>query len=204
MQRKANSGFTLLELIITVVILSIVMLIGIPSFRTLIADNRLTSQINEVSSVINFARSEAAKAQNETITVCPVDDPEAANPDCSGGTGWSAGWIVILDVNGDGDIDAADGDRLLRLYQPLSGGNTMTVAGLSSNDGSLIQFEGNGFPVPPSLGASAAGTITVCDDRGDVSARAVVVNVSGQTRLARDLDNNGILNDHDQQDVTCP
>lgn len=202
--RIRSSGFTLLELIITIVILSIIMLIGIPSFRTLIADSRLTSQVNEVSSVINFARSEAAKVDEATISVCPVNDPDAATPNCSGGTDWAGGWAVILDVDGDGNLDAGDGDRLLRVYQSLSGGNTMAVTGLSSGDGSLIQFSGNGFPVPPSLGASAAGTATLCDDRGKDRARAVVVNVSGQIRLARDGDNDGVLNDHNGANVTCP
>lgn len=204
MNASAHSGFTLLELIITLIIVGIIVTFGIPSLTEVVENNRISSQVNEVSSAINFSRSEASKVAGATITVCPVNDVTDATPDCNGGSVWGSGWAIILDVDGDGVFDAGDGDQLLKVHQPLAGGNTMEVSGLSSNDGSLIQFAGNGFPVPPALGAPASGAITICDGRGQASARAVVVNVSGQTRLARDTDNDGILNDHNGANVTCP
>jgi type IV fimbrial biogenesis protein FimT len=196
---QRTSGFTLLELIITIVILAIVASFAVPSFRETILNNRLTAQINEVSSLMSFARSEASKIQDGVITVCASSDGAA----CSGANTWEAGWIVMRDLDGDRVFDAGD-DQLLRISQALEGGNTMRIAGLTSGGGSFVQFSGNGFPVPSGIGLSAAGTITVCDSRGTGTARAIVISVSGQTRLARDTSGNGVLNDHNDANVTCP
>ncbi|KEF29705.1 putative type-4 fimbrial pilin related signal peptide protein [Marinobacter nitratireducens] len=86
----------------------------------------------------------------------------------------------------------------------LSGGNTFRIVDLTSDSGGYVQFASNGFPIPSATG-NAAGTFVICDDRGAIEARAVVINVSGQTRLARDTGGTaGVLNDHDDTDVTCP
>ncbi|WP_417568312.1 GspH/FimT family pseudopilin [Marinobacter sp.] len=196
---QRSSGFTLLELIITIVILAIVASFAVPSFRETVLNNRLTSQINEASSLMSYARSEASKMQDGVITVCASADSAS----CSGANTWETGWIVMRDLDGDRVLDAGD-DQLLRISQALEGGNTMRIAGLTSGGGSFVQFSGNGFPIPPGIGLSAAGTITVCDSRGAGAARAIVVSVSGQTRLARDTSGNGVLNDHNNANITCP
>tara|TARA_R110001592_G_scaffold57300_2_gene174219 strand:- start:269 stop:871 length:603 start_codon:yes stop_codon:yes gene_type:complete len=196
---QRTSGFTLLELIITIVILAIVVSFAVPSFREVVLNNRLTAQINDASSLMGFARSEASKIQDGVITVCASADGAA----CSGANTWETGWIVMRDVDGDRTLDAGD-DELLRISRPLEGGNTMRIAGLTSNGGSFVQFSSNGFPVSPGIGSSAAGTVTVCDSRGAGSARAIVISVSGQTRLARDTSGNGVLNDHSDANITCP
>lgn len=197
---RSNRGFTLIELLLTVVILAIVIGLAIPSFQTMIMNNRIISQINEVTSLISYARSEASKLPDAVITVCPSTDGSS----CANSAAWENGWIVMRDADGDRVLDSADGDEVLRIFQGLAGGNTLRVSGLSSTGGTHIQFAGNGYPVPATLGASPVGTISVCDSRGTGEAKAIVVSVSGQTRLARDSDNDGVLNDHSGTNITCP
>lgn len=200
MDIRFKQGFTLIELLVTIVLLGIVAGFAVPSFNQLIANNRLTSQINEVSGVIAYARSEASKMADGVVTVCASGDGTS----CSGNASWDTGLIIFEDTDGDRTIDAGDGDRLLRVSGALSGNNTMRILGLTSDGGSFIQFASNGFPVPSATGNNS-GTLVVCDGRGAPEARAVVLNVSGQTRLGRDTGGTaGVLNDHQDNDVTCP
>ncbi|MDX1559039.1 MAG: GspH/FimT family pseudopilin [Marinobacter sp.] len=197
---RSNRGFTLIELLLTVVILAIVIGIAVPSFQAMVLNNRIISQVNEATSLISYARSEASKLQDAVITVCPSTDGSS----CANSAAWEGGWIVMRDADGDRTLDTGDGDEILRVFQGLAGGNTLRVSGLSSSGGTYIQFAGNGYPVPESLGASPVGTISICDSRGAGEAKAIVVSVSGQTRLARDSDNDGVLNDHGGNNVSCP
>lgn len=193
------SGFTLLELIITIIVLSIVASFAVPSFRETIMNNRLTAQINEASSLISYARSEASKLQSGVVTVCSSTDSKS----CSGNAAWETGWIVFRDIDGDRTVDTPD-DELLKVGAALTGGNTFRIVDLTSDGGGYVQFASNGFPIPSATG-NAAGTFVICDERGPSEASAISVNISGQTRLARDNGGTaGVLNDHDNADITCP
>jgi len=197
---QRQSGFTLLELIITIVILAIVASFAVPSFRETVLNNRLTAQINEISSLISYARSEASKLQGGVVTACSSTDSAS----CSGNAAWETGWIIFRDMDGDRSVDSGDGDEVLKVGGSLLGGNSFRIEGLTSDGGGFVQFASNGFPIPSATGSNA-GTFIVCDERGAAEARAVVVNVSGQTRLARDTGGTaGVLNDHDDADITCP
>lgn len=64
---KQNQGFTLIELMITVVILGIFAAIAVPSFTAFVNNNRLQSASNELASLLLFARSNAV--QNNTAHI---------------------------------------------------------------------------------------------------------------------------------------
>lgn len=195
-----SAGFTLIELIITIIILAIAASFAVPSFRQTVLNNRLTAQTNETSSLISYARSEASKLRAGVVTVCGSTDSAS----CSGNAAWETGWIVFRDIDGDRSLDTADGDQLLKVSNALAGGNTLRIVDLSSDGGNWVQFASNGFPIPSATG-NASGTFVICDERGAAQARAISINVSGQTRLARDTGGTvGVLNDHDGNDISCP
>ncbi|HWU78089.1 MAG TPA: GspH/FimT family pseudopilin [Rhodanobacter sp.] len=62
-------GFTLIELIITMVIAAVLIMIAVPSFKNITLTNRLTTTANEVVAAISSARMEAIK-RNATTQVC--------------------------------------------------------------------------------------------------------------------------------------
>ncbi|PAV25160.1 type IV fimbrial biogenesis protein FimT [Tamilnaduibacter salinus] len=192
LQNQNNAGFTLVELLVTLIILGIVIAFAVPSFQTMATSNRMTNQVNTLSGLIANARSAASTAPGSTVTICSSSDGAS----CSGSSNWEDGWIVFRDEDGDGSVDAGDGDEVLRVHADLAGGNTLRVTGFDGS-GQRIQFEGNGMP-SASAGSAGAGTLTVCDDGGVSDAGAIVVAVSGQTRLVR----NGL--DHDGNAITCP
>jgi len=188
--KTITRGFTLIELMVTLAVLSIVLGIGIPAFDRLVANGRLTSQINQSIGLIAFARSEAAKRTGTTITVCGSSDEATCNT-----SNWESGWLVMNDVDGDRTIDAGDGDVLLRVGPALSGGNTLRTLGFGNTG--FVQFDDAGAP-------GSAGTFILCDDRGAVQAKATVLSIVGQNRAAVDEDANSIVNSHTGGDVTCP
>ena len=92
------SGFTVLELMVTVGVASILLAIAVPSFNQLIATNRLTAQANEVVAALNFARSEAIK-RNTSVSFCRV---EPASPNaCATRAGTWSNWIIIPTAGGN-------------------------------------------------------------------------------------------------------
>src|SRR5688572_16029390 len=85
------SGFTLIELMVTIAVASVLLGIAVPSFNQLIVTNRLTAQANEVVSAINFARSEAIK-RNTSISFCRTSSATATT--CAASAGNWQDWIV--------------------------------------------------------------------------------------------------------------
>ena len=190
---KKSKGFSLIELMIVLSIAGIVLMTGVPAFTTTISDNRLSSQAKNIRSSIALARSEAAKRSNFTITLCPTLDGTS----CIESASWDSGWIVLVDLDGDRVLDPDDGDRVVRHQNKLSGDNTLRTIGFDSAN--FLQFSSDGMP-------SSSGTFIVCDKRGTSSAKAVIISVAGQTRLAVDENSDGISNSHNGRDenISCP
>ena len=67
---QAARGFTTVELLVTLAIAAIVLGLGIPSLRDFMTANRLTSNVNSMVALINYARSEAI-ARNQVVVICP-------------------------------------------------------------------------------------------------------------------------------------
>jgi type IV fimbrial biogenesis protein FimT len=91
---RRSYGFTMIELMVTLVVLGILLGVGVPSFRLFLVNARTSAVANDITSAINLARSEAVK-RAEPVTVCPSDD----GADCDGA--WTDGWIVRLAAGGD-------------------------------------------------------------------------------------------------------
>ena len=129
---SAASGFTVIELIITVAVLAILIAIATPSFRELSLNNRTTSATNNLLADLALARNEAVK-------VARVGYVSAA------GSGWSDGWTVWVDANGNGSQDADEPD--LREQGPVdsdatASGNTFrlrAVGGATSGSTAISQ-----------------------------------------------------------------
>lgn len=114
--RHASRGVTLIELMITLVILAILATIGVPSMVGLIRDARLSSYTDLLVNTLNLARIEAIK-QRKNMKVCTAADPNHAAATCAEGTtDWSNGAMIV-------DFDG----RVIR-REPFQGGVTVTTS----------------------------------------------------------------------------
>jgi len=87
---QRQKAFTLIELMISMLVLLVLTAVAMPVFTDLLARNRLSGQANELLSVIQLARSEAIK-QNQTIRLCKANSDLDA---CSAASGAWSGWLV--------------------------------------------------------------------------------------------------------------
>ncbi len=96
---RVCSGFTLIELMITVSILGILLGIGLPSFVTFINNNKITAEANSLIYSFHMARSEAIKRGTDVqVSLAFINDRS-----------WPSGWKVLADTNGnDGYIHFED------------------------------------------------------------------------------------------------
>lgn len=122
-----RSGFSLIELMVTIAIVSILLTLGVPSFSAVLRNITLTTQANNFVAAINLARSEAIR-RNTAVTLSATASNITQHH-------WESGWQIWVDSNGNGTLDNGE---LLRLFPDMGSGT------LVSNT-SLLRFSGNGF-----------------------------------------------------------
>jgi type IV fimbrial biogenesis protein FimT len=76
---RASSGFTVVELCVTLAVASVVLAVGIPSLKSFSATNRMATEVNQLLTHLRLARSEAVK-RTERIALCPSDDGASTAP----------------------------------------------------------------------------------------------------------------------------
>jgi type IV fimbrial biogenesis protein FimT len=119
-------GFTLVELLVTLAVLAIVVVAGVPGFQSVVNGNRLAAASNETIAALQTARLEAIR-RNRRVAVCASADANAGtSATCSASD--PDGWLVFVDNDRDGSFGA--GDLLLRtstLDGPMGVGGASTV-----------------------------------------------------------------------------
>jgi type IV fimbrial biogenesis protein FimT len=199
MRKQDNKGFSMIELLVTILIISIVAVIGVPSFQGAMRGSRLTSAVNELATSFSLARSEAIKT-NRYVSVCRKNS--AAATTCKTGSGasdgWEVGWIVFVDMNSNGEIDGAStnkgdaadcaiatNDCILKTYSALS--NNFTLRPTSSGKFvNVVRYTPKGITSEPSSDGFYACDISQSTVPQTGTAKVLLLNAIGRTRVATD------------------
>lgn len=200
---KRVLGFTLVELMVTVAVVAILMAIATPNLRNIIQNTRISNQINELTSDLNLARSEAIKRGTDTtvsrVSVCKSNNPTAATPTCNttASAGWDTGRIIFIDgtpaigvaaaIAPNGQHEAAE--TLLRIREVLDGANTLTASDTSASGGPnaqnlIIYTRAGGTTIIPSAAVLAA-EFNLCDERGAAYGRSLTIGPTGRATVRK-------------------
>jgi type IV fimbrial biogenesis protein FimT len=203
MNRSRQLGFTLWELLMTMLVAGILLSLGVPSVMELQRNGAMTAAANDIVTAVLMARTEAVKRQ-APVAWCLSDDPLAANPTCSPNPvtdSATRGFIVWVDENNNFDADGA------RILTDATDGNIAVDAGelilsRTAPPGGTIRvsascghasFTPTGFTRPDGAGCNPAlfvRLVLLCDDRGRrvaagslSSARVVRIDRPGRAQV---------------------
>jgi len=178
-------GFTLVELMITIALLAILLMVGIPSFTELVRNNRLTTNANQFMTALNLAKSEAIK-RGIRVTLRGTAAPN-----------WESGWEVFTDIDASGTKTGAD--EVLRAYPAFQGVYTLR------GNGNFVNFVS--FVPTGRTNSNIGGSFALCDDSDGNglpearTSRLLIINAMGRVRVAVDQNNNGVPEKDDGTDL---
>jgi type IV fimbrial biogenesis protein FimT len=205
MDHRQQHGFTLWELLMTLLVAGILIGIGVPNMMEFQRNSAMTAAANQLVTGLILARTEAVKRQ-VPVGLCLSANPTAANPACSPGPVLDAGnlgFVVWVDENNNFDangarilIDASDGNGVIDpmediLMRETAPGGTLLVSADCGN----VSYGANGFTrTAGALCNPPAGhNFLFCDDRGRriaagalSSARVVAVDRPGRGQVIQE------------------
>lgn len=187
MNTQSQNGFTLYELLVTLMIVGMVMAVGLPNLTSFAQNSRVTATANDLHASFYLARSEAARSKSN-ITLCASNNSMTAAPTCSGT--FDDGWIVFADLDGDIVRDAGT-DNVLRAFPAIDDELDIVTNGGATYFG----FAGTGLGRGDVNGTSLQSA-RICDSRGNIkiigdndsAARVLIVTPIGRATVLRDVD----------------
>ncbi len=111
MHIKYALGFSIVELMLVVVLITIVSLLSVPSYNAYLKNSQSSILSTSLTQTLARARSEAIK-QNIPVTVCSAD---VSFTDCDTQSDWVHGWITF--INPDRLTKPNQSDDIIAIYQ---------------------------------------------------------------------------------------
>lgn len=173
--RSVHGGFSLVEMLAVLVIVSLLLGAGAPSLMAWLDSIKLTAASNDFLSHLYLARGEAIKRQSRVV-LCKSTDGVL----CADTGGWEQGWIIFHDANNNGRREI--NEKLVQHEQALSSslkltGNQNVAKYVSFTPSGGTRLVGGGFQ---------AGTLTVCKHSAEKGeARQIILNAVGRPRVQK-------------------
>lgn len=165
---KRNSGFTLVELMVTISIATTLMMFAIPNFVQFQRNARLADAVSNFMAAANTARSNSMKQGVNTYLIAAT------------GTNWNSGWLVFADKDFNKAYSAGTEDQILSSQAIDSQIVIKARASTSLAEGYLL-FNGSGFP-RQKAGSFSASTIEFSSGS---RTRSVIIDLAGRVRSCK-------------------
>ncbi len=200
------SGFTLVELLVTVSIAVILIAVAAPSFKDHVLKRKVSAELRDLKLDLGLARSEAI-TKNTFVGVCSSNDASY----CQADSDWSEGWILFED-NGNGGGTPKDGIRngsesLIKVYQSGDGPVSIRAYGVNDVGVNGLAFNARGYLglIEPSLELLSPERLTFrfCPGNDERFARGVIIALTGRVADSSDSDSDGIYEDAESTNFDC-
>jgi len=171
------TGISIVELVVSLAIVSVLATTGVPAFSGFIQSNRLSESAFDVLGTINLARTEAVK-RRARVVLCRSANSTSSTPSCGGSANtWTTGWLVF--ASGDtNDTYQAGTDTLLGFGLIDSPNLTLITNSTSDNN---LEYNSDGTTNE----AGSTARFAVCDPRGGAYGRQINVPPQGRPKFVK-------------------
>jgi len=107
---KIKNGFTLVELMVVIAVISILTMYAVPAFKVSFVNNRLIGATTNLTSMLNLARTESLR-RNDYVSICP-----SSNGTSCSGTDYSIGSVVFSDPLNTGLLSSTQVIRVFNKF----------------------------------------------------------------------------------------
>lgn len=153
-----QSGFTVVELLVTLVVIGVVVTLAAPAFGEIITHQRRQDAAQQLASGIRTARTEAI-LRGQPVVIRAIEND------------WSKGWQIVVDPKNSVDdvvlVERARSGKVLVM------GNRPVRRSIRFNE----------LGAPTVSGSFLAGTLFICDSKAAVSHYTVVMARTGRVRI---------------------
>jgi type IV fimbrial biogenesis protein FimT len=154
----------MLELVITMIVVTVLILIAVPTFDYWQAKQRMNAALHALHQDLLAARSQAILLGTHVVA-CPGNFANGCRDDSD----WSRGWLVFQDI--DANRQYGPTESLIRNSRATERVNIMSSAHRNS-----FRFYANG------TAPGSNGSIWFCGARGPQHAQRIVVSNVGRIR----------------------
>jgi prepilin-type N-terminal cleavage/methylation domain-containing protein len=170
-RRRSQRGFTFVEAIITVAIIGILVLIGMPTILGTLNRTRLTGACREIASLFQLARLEAIK----------MDTPVEINYEAG-----TRRFFAYVDANRDSVADPTERRLTATVNLPRKVGFKGPGDALEEGTEAIVGWDGPGGPVFRSDGSvDLAGAYRFSDSNANVIEVRIETPATGKVQLRK-------------------
>lgn len=163
--KRRTRGFTLYELLITMLLVAILASVAIPAFSATLARQRQRVEIDALFHAFHLARKESIM-RRKVVSLCPSLDGQS----CAASNDWSDGWLMFENADRDSPPRIDAGEPVLTRHR--------------AGDGIRISANRKGFTLRATFLRATNGTFVFCDIADRIPPKALVVSYTGRPRVA--------------------